>query len=499
MSHVHDESQFRDISRIDEYINLKSRSSCGDIHNKLNGIYPSQNKPHKSPLYQSKPNGRSNSTIFSPPSYWNSRITSKKPSMCDISQEVQQFLQNEKEQEISHRRGLEGNASSRMIFERSQEYIPNECFSNANTPFSKHNEVRQKKDSLQYNNLNKSTYSPHKIDAPSLSQAKQSHQKVKQYGPLKERPVYTNIDVTDKSLIRKINYQNGNILSKRNSQPHVKYQRVTEMDGHIEVSGYSHLQNPSEQYPYQINTTSSNINTNRTAISQEKISTTNVTDYTQDRETRKSHPLLNGIECGLFDQERASRLYMDLPTDRSAHYRQSSKRTNLLTESVLADTSRGEPPVSVGTRKDSQVSAFRGSTFLNVVGQNESEISAILGGLHNKQVRKSQNKFRESIKTSNDVTSETIQIPGDAINFEKLYKVQLSHSISKHQKKSSCSSIEEKYFNKSPIGNRYQDGFNSSKAQQLIAKRKDDMNREVILIKSRQNNPKVLEKESKAL
>jgi hypothetical protein len=98
-------------------------------------------------------NKRSYSINLSPPTHWNSRVTSKKISVCDFSQDIQDL---QKEYDISHDRKNKGSISSRPSFDMYKEYMNRNLFSQNSSPFALYSEfAKPKKDIPQAYSANK--------------------------------------------------------------------------------------------------------------------------------------------------------------------------------------------------------------------------------------------------------------------------------------------------------------------------------------------------------
>lgn len=323
-------------------------------------------------------NKRSYSINLSPPTHWNSRVTSKKISVCDFSQDIQDL---QKEYDISIDRKNKGSISSRPSFDMYKEYMNRNLFSQNSSPFALYSEfAKPKKDIPQAYSANKLKFidtraldnSPVSIENRYLNKDRNGPKSVSKHA---YNNVSMNVMNKTRSPTKKLDYSLENSMLDPVYQK-LQNSKVKNRDDKtkVEQNEYSY-KTPSKNYEKSVSVSNhilNNTHINATNVTQEKIGT-NVSISTQEKDHRKGHPLLSGIHYKLFDQEKPTKFYIDEPINRSIPFLRPPKLGNTSIESIHVDVSLGEASMYERPR----VSARR-PTQESIIDLANSEISGMI-------------------------------------------------------------------------------------------------------------------------
>lgn len=419
--------------------NMKSRASVGDIYyeneRKVVETKPSYFQPHMA-KEQPDLNKRSYSINLSPPTHWNSRVTSKKISVCDFSQDIQDL---QKEYDISTDRKNKGSISSRPSFEMYKEYMNRNLFSQNNSPFALYSEFsKPKKEVPQTYSANKLKF----IDSRALDNSPVSNEN--RY-PHKDRNVpksvskyaYNNVSLNvmnkTRSPTKKLDY------SLENSMLDPVYQKMQnskvkprDEKAKPDQNEYSY-RTPSKNYEKSVNVSNHIHNSH---INASNIGTS-VSIPTQEKDQRKAHPLLSGLHYKLFDQEKPTKFHIDEQTNRSIPFLRPPKLGNTSIESIHVDVSVGEASMYERPRKDYEISA-RKPTQDSIIDLGNSEINQLWNGIvpkkdyhHVKTKEISLISHKGSLETTDIQESKTPDYANNIgyLNHEIKYNVKTNNTL----------------------------------------------------------------------
>ncbi len=332
-----------------EYDNQKPKASCHNIYFEPQGV-PQNIKPSPLQSQSIKQNKRCNSIQIAQPMYWQSRATSKKASMYDITSEVQHiFFESEQDQS-----NVLGNISSRPPLKESspcRRQVP----TNPSTPVKNQTKGRSDGSVKQQN----------RIQSSKVKERLENNENKSQLNS--KRGSYQYESLMD--LITQSTRNKGNTHRKEYTD---------------QESERYYQQGHSEKQTTKMSTQASQIHTNRTG-------------YSQDRDTRRVY--VKGLETSIFDQERSVKYYGDISTDRSANISGVYKPKKLVSENGRANTSRNGPTISARNQNDNQSSFLKNRSPFEMNEVHDHNIQQILGNLYQNQDRVKKSNKESSSRT----------------------------------------------------------------------------------------------------